>query len=353
MRHHTIRARFGRLLAGEPVEQPVYAVYDWFVKNRPQVDWPRLFALGLGQINHANLIRHEHPSFEIVETTSEQDGLPRRDVRMVTDRGELHEWYLGEWRQEHFIKTPEDYRTMIQALEGVRVAPEVSAFQASEAALGDGGITVGQVQGLGSGRTPLMVLQIDWVGLEQWSLDLALGEPTMMELLEVMNAIKLEEVRCAAKSPAQQIKLWENLSIETMGPRCYRQHLVPLYRQILDILNAAGKRLLVHYDGNLRGIADDIAALDLDGIDSFTEPPEGDMTVAEARAAWPDKFLWVHPNLGWYQLAPEALVEHIRRVAHDAGPTRACLMISEDIPPDWERTIPAILATLATLATLG
>jgi len=347
MRHHTIRARFGRLLAGEPVEQPVYAVYDWFVKNRPQVDWPRLFALGLGQINHANLIRHEHPSFEIVETTSEQDGLPRRDVRMVTDRGELHEWYLGEWRQEHFIKTPEDYRIMIRALEGVRVAPEVTAFQASEAALGDGGITVGQVQGLGSGRTPLMVLQIDWVGLEQWSLDLALGEPAMMELLEVMNAIKLEEIRCAAQSPAQQIKLWENLSIETMGPRCYRQYLVPLYQQILDILNAAGKRLLVHYDGNLRGIADDIAALDLDGIDSFTEPPEGDMTVAEARAAWPDKFLWVHPNLGWYQLAPEALAEHIRRAAHDAGPTRACLMISEDIPPDWERTIPAILATLA------
>jgi len=34
------------------VTRPVFAVYDWFVRNRP-IDWPRLFDLGLGQINHA------------------------------------------------------------------------------------------------------------------------------------------------------------------------------------------------------------------------------------------------------------------------------------------------------------
>ena len=29
---------------------------------------------------------------------------------------------------------------------------------------------------------------------------------------------------------------------------------------------------------------------------------------AEVRAAWPEKFLWLHPNLGWYDL-PEAEFE--------------------------------------------
>ena len=33
-----------------------------------------------------------------------------------------------------------------------------------------------------------------------------------------------------------------------------------MYRQILDILSPAGKRLIVHYDGKLRVIADDIAS---------------------------------------------------------------------------------------------
>lgn len=341
----SIRERFEQALAGEPVQWPVYAVYDWFVQNR-SIDWERLFALGLGQINHANVIRHEHPGFELLETTSEQGDHVRRDVRLITDAGELHEWYLGEWRQEHFIKRPDDYRTMLRALDHVRVVVDDSAFLASEARLGDDGITVGQVSGLGNGRTPPMVVQIDWAGLERFSLDLAAEEPALMELLERMTEIKLEEIRAAAQSSAMQVKLWENLSIGTLGPRLFRRHLAPLYRDIIDILDAADKRLLVHYDGQLRVIAADIAALGIDGIDSFTEAPEGDMTVAEARAAWPDKFLWLHPNLGWYEQGEAYLREQIRRVCGEAGPSRYCLMISEEVPPDWERTVPAVLEEL-------
>ena len=347
MEPRSIRARFERLLAGETVSRPVYAVYDWFVKNRPQVDWPSLFAKGLGRINHANVIRHEHPNFEIAEETSVQDGRTRRDVRWVTDRGELHEWYLDEWRQEHFIKSPEDYRVMARALEGVRVLPDEAAFRASEDSLGEDGITLGQTLGLGMGRTPLMILQVDWVGLERFSIDLATELPEMMALLEAMNALKLEEMRQAALTPATQIKLWENLSIETLGPRLFRRYLVPLYREILDILNGAGKRMLAHYDGQLRAIAEDIAALDLDGIDSFTEPPEGDMTVAEARSCWPDKFLWLHPNLNGYDLPEEDLARNVRRFVREAGPTRYCLMISEEVPQRWRTAVPMVLSALA------
>ena len=341
----SIRARFEAALAGQPVQWPVYAVYDWFVQNRP-IDWERLFELGLGQINHANVIRHEHPGFEVIESTSEQGGRVRRDVRLVTDAGELHEWYLGEWRQEHFIKRPEDYRAMLRALEGVRVIADDSAFVASEAALGDAGITVGQISGLGNGRTPPMVVQIDWAGLERFSLDIACEEPALMELLERMAEIKLDEVRAAAQSPARQLKLWENLSIETLGPKLFRLYLAPLYREIISILDAADTRLLVHYDGQLRAIAEDVAALGIDGIDSFTEAPEGDMTVAEARAGWPGKFLWLHPNLGWYQQGEAHLREQVRRACREAGESRFCLMISEEVPPDWERSVPAVLEEL-------
>jgi hypothetical protein len=191
-----------------------------------------------------------------------------------------------------------------------------------------------------------MVVQIDWAGLERFSLDLASEEPALMELLERMTEIKLEEIRAAAQSSATQIKLWENLSIDTLGPTLYRRHLVPLYREIIEILNAANKRLLVHYDGQLRVIAEDIAALDIDGIDSFTEAPEGDMTVGEARTAWPDKFLWLHPNLGWYERGEAYLREQVRRACRDEGPSRYCLMISEEVPPDREHMVPAVLDEL-------
>ncbi len=343
---NTNRQKFNRALNGQAAGKPVYAVYDWFVNNRSAVDWETLFDLGLGQINHANLVRHEHPNFEIVETSSKQGDTTRRDVRLVTSKGELHEWYLGEWRQEHFIKTPEDYRIMKHALEGVLVFADDKPFLASEAAIGERGITIGQVQGLGSGRTPLMVLQIDWVGLEQFSMDLAYETPELFELIEVMNAIKLEEIRQAVKTPATQIKLWENLSIDTIGHVHYRRHQAPLYRRILEIMGHAGKKLQVHYDGHLKVIAGDIAALPIDGIDSFTEPPEGDMSTLEARKAWPDKFLWQNINLNWYCLPAKEMAENIARIVRQAGPTRHCLMISEEVPQNWRQTVPAVLEIL-------
>lgn len=340
------RQRLNNALDGHLIGKPVFAVYDWFVSNRPAVDWATLFKLGLGQINHANLIRHAHPNFEIIETSSKQDGKTRRDIRLITDKGELHEWYLGEWKQEHFIKTPEDYRIMKHALEGVRIYADDQPFLESESTLGERGITVGQIQGLGSGRTPLMVLQIDWVGLEQFSMDLAYETPELLELIEVMNAIKLEEIRLAVKTSATQIKLWENLSIDTLGPVHYRRHQSPLYKQILEIMRTAGKKMQVHYDGRLKVISKDIAALPIDGIDSFTEPPEGDMSTLEARKAWPDKFLWQNINLNWYRMPEKELAENITRVIQQAGPSRYCLMISEDVPQNWRQAVPTVLEIL-------
>jgi hypothetical protein len=331
-------------LNGSILEPPAYAVYDWFVRNRPAVEWKRLFGLGLRQIWHADLVKHERPHLRIKEvTTSTEKGL-RRDVTWETDRGTLHEWYLGEWRQEYFIKTPADYGIVARAWEDARVTADYGAFERSKRAAGAGDVILGQLT-----RTPFQHVQIDLAGLERFSEDIADECPGLMALLDQLNAVKLEEFRCVASGPCRDIKLWENLSIETMGPALYRRHLIPLYRRIFEIVEPVGKKLHVHYDGKLKSVVDDIAALPFDGIDSFTEPPEGDLTTAEARGAWPEKFLWLHPNLGWYALPERELFAQIRRMVRQAGPRRFCLMISEEVPEQWARAVPAILATLGSM----
>jgi hypothetical protein len=337
--HVHIRERFDAALAGEEIDWPVYAVYDWFVLHR-DIDWPSLMARGLGKINHANLYDVSRPHLEIRETTTPTERGPRRDVWWITDRGELHEWYLGEWRQEYFIKTPDDYRIMQRAIEDATFTANARYFEAAEAEVGQQGITVGQMW-----RTPLMEMQIDRAGLARFSMDLADQQPELMDLLDLMGVQILDAARQAVRTPARYIKLWENLSLETIGTGVYRRHLVPQYHKVLEIFHAAGKRLLMHYDGRLRLIAQDIAGLDF-GIDSLTPPPEGDMSVAESRAAWPDKFLWLHPPLGWYETPPAELQRRIREMVRDAGPRQFCLMISEDVPPHWAQNVPLVLDCL-------
>lgn len=337
------RQRLEAALAGQPVEKPVFAVYDWFVENRP-IDWKRLFKLGLGQVNHAYVVEHHRTNVRIVETTVRNaSGNIRKDVLWVTDIGELHEWYLGEWRQEYLVKRPEDYRILMRAFSDTKLVPVPGTFEKTEAVVNDNGIAFACPD---LRRTAFQAIQIDYAGLERFSMDFAMETKELFELIEVMNDILCREIEIIAKMPAKHVKLWENLSIETMGPLTYRKYLMPTYRRIIDILDRSGQKLHVHYDGKLRLIADEIARLGFYGLDSLTPPPEGDLTVAEARSLWPDKFFWLHPPLGWYLLPEESLLANVRRMIADAGPRRFCLMISEDIPSEWERTVPLLLEAL-------
>ncbi len=233
-------------------------------------------------------------------------------------------------------------------MEDVRFVPTNKYFDKSELELGDSGVTLGQLgqfNDLGYLRTPFQVIQIDFVGLEQFSMDIIMEIPELMELIEMMNEQMIELISCLNKSKAKHIKLWENLSIDTMGPDMYRKYLIPLYHRIINILDETGKKLHVHYDGNLQLIADDISKLDIYGIDSLTPPPEGDMSIAEAKKHWPEKFFWMHPSLSWDDLSDTEVVDKIVQMVQDAE-NKFCLQLSEEVPPNWKRTLPLILETL-------
>ena len=86
-----------------------------------------------------------------VETAKPTDQGIRRDVRWITDRGELHEWYLGEWRREHLVKAPEDYRILSRALESSRyTATAEGALKRDAAAIDAGGSVTFRVTATGS-----------------------------------------------------------------------------------------------------------------------------------------------------------------------------------------------------------
>jgi hypothetical protein len=344
----SIRDQLLAALRGEVVTHPVYVVYDAFLPN-PTVDWEWLFSLGLGQVNHAFVVEEKHPNCELIERKTVEGDLERRDVTIRTAGGELHEYYLGSsskgvlpWRMEHFIKKPADYRLMANALAGSTYTPTDRAFDASEAAIGGRGITIAHVD-----RTPFQKIQIDFAGIEAFSCHLADEEPDLLALLELMNRLKLDEFACVAASKARFVKLWENIGIDAVGPRAYRKHIVPVYEGINAILRGTGKKLMVHYDGKVRLIADDIARLGFD-LDSLTPQPEGDMEPAEARRLWPESFFWLHPSLTWFSLPTDGLVARIRGMASGAGPRRYCFELSEGVPPNWRETIPAVLSELAS-----
>jgi hypothetical protein len=74
----------------------------------------------------------------------------------------------------------------------------------------------------------------------------------------------------------------------------FNKYCKPIYDYGSKILKQAGKLTFSHYDGHNLPLKDCIAGVDIDIIEAFTPPPMCDMTIAEARAAWPDKVLSIN-----------------------------------------------------------
>jgi hypothetical protein len=94
--------------------------------------------------------------------------------------------------------------------------------------------------------------------------------------------------------------------------------------------------------------ADVVAGSALDYIEAFTPAPDTDLSLAEARAAWPDKVLWINfPSSA--HLAPlPAIEEKTRQLLREAGDGRGFLMgITEDVPEErWRGNFLAISRVL-------
>ena len=133
-----------------------------------------------------------------------------------------------------------------------------------------------------------------------------------------------------------------------MGPARYGRLLLPVYRDCIPVLHQAGKIVGTHYDGKLSSVSHLIAESPIDIIESLTEPPEGDMILAECRAAWPEKGFWSNINVSNFDLTPDELKDYIHQKVSEAAPggRRLAFEISEDLPVNWREGIPAVLEAL-------
>jgi hypothetical protein len=328
---------------GEPPVTPL-SVYDWFIDDMHSPAWQRLFEMGLGVCRHVDLIKYiEHGVENTVEETT-REGRRVRTLRKITPVGEIRRVSVDGWHVEHWLKTPEDYRVCQWIFEHSTLEARYDEFAQAQAEIGENGIVVV----LGS-RTPAMTINVDWAGTEQFCLDVAMDIPELRELYEVRKALFMEETRLIAAGPGRFVKWLENLTISMLGPQRYRDLLLPVYAEATPILAEADKRVMVHYDGALSPITDDIAAAPLHIIESLTEPPEGDMTLDQCRLHWPDKAFWCNLNVDLYDLPPEQLASRVGAARDRAGKCGLAFEISEDLPANWQQSVPLVLDALKQL----
>jgi len=90
----------------------------------------------------------------------------------------------------------------------------------------------------------------------------------------------------------------------------------------------------------------------LDFVEAFTPPPDCNVSVAEARAAWPEKRLWTNFPSSVHLQSEETIREATLEIVKQAGDRKGFLMgVTEDVPAEHiERSVTVILNTLRECA---
>jgi hypothetical protein len=247
-----------------------------------------------------------------------------------------------EWTQEYWVKEPGDYEILRWIVERTEVVPQYDEYERAEERAGDHGVVT-----INGGRTPAVSIQVEYSGDQRFALDVGLEAEEMHSFYEALKKLFLVTNRVIAEGPGRYVKWPENVTADMLGPKRYESLLLPVYYEAVPVLAAGGKRAMVHYDGRLKSISDQVAAAPFHIIESLTEPPEGDMTLDQCRAAWPGKALWANINVGLFSLPPDELREAVMAMRERAGKQGLALEISEDVPANWRESVPVVLRALA------
>ena len=283
-----IRTRTLAALRGEIPDQIPWLIYlGLFPRGESE---RRLRSQGLGFAPHhmtAGLVR---PNVTLEERTYlEGDvAVTERNVRTpvgsMTEKRRTESGYGSSWVVEHMVKEPKDYETLEFFIRDTQYYPDYEGFARLEREIGADGLVIGSVL-----RAPFQRLWVEYTGLDRLILDLQDYPELVQRVLDAMLEKDRELWAIVGEAPTDFVWCPDNVSASVTGPRHFDRFLAPYYQTLADYMHPRGKKLVAHMDGPMRALLGCVARCPVDVIEAFTPAPTGDVTLAEARAAWKDK----------------------------------------------------------------
>ncbi len=145
-------------------------------------------------------------------------------------------------------------------------------------------------------------------------------------LIEVINS-----------SPVDIINYGDNLHDGYLPPEIFEEYVMPVYQRRGELLHKGNKLVYSHWDGDVKRILPYARECNLDGIEAITPEPQGDVTLAEAKEAMGDMFLFdgIAAILFDERYSVEELLDQAREVIELFAP-KLVLGISDEISSEGD-----------------
>ena len=304
----TPRQRVLKALRFEKVDRVPFTLYE---NKVPQCAVEReMRNRGMCIVNrNVGVFRTHMPNVKVTSETFAENG--RQFVRTHYDTPAGHLTMLAEpagftsWTHERMFKSPDDYKALRFLIEDERYEPCYADFAAAEKWMGEDVILRA-----GFGYEPMQALVSGtYLGMETFCIEWMDHRDEVLALYEALVRQRRKKYPLIAASPVTHANYGGNVVPEIVSPAMFEAYYIPHYQEAAEAMHARGKLIGSHFDDDCGPLAALIAKTGLDYIEAFTPAPTTDMTLAEARAAWPKQALWLNfpsqthgsssKSLGW------------------------------------------------------
>jgi hypothetical protein len=343
----TPRDRIQAVLRGEMADRVPLTIYSRML-HRGDAE-RQLRNQGVTPVERVYIYRVEMPNVRVTSREYYEGGLRTVHETVRTPVGEVSALrkvdpnYGSWWEVEFYIKRPQDYRVIEFMVQDSVYVPNYAEYLLAEERWGEDGYVFAS-----TGYSPMNHMLYRLMGLERFGLDMYENPSEFFSLYELLRAKQREMFAVCAQSPAHLIQYGGNIHQDVLGQHRFREYYLPCFNEFADVMHEEGKLSLCHMDAPMDTLAPVLADSRMDVVEAFTPVPDGDMTVHEAREAWPDKCLWINFPSSVHLESSEAIREATLTVLRESVPgDRFLVGITEDIPESrWRTSLSTISHTL-------
>jgi len=340
----TMYERMLAVIQGREPDRVPFVIYEGLLPLDEVYECLGRERVGVLRWSAVHRVEHPHCHFETqdryVGETRWQRNTLHTPVGSIYEERAFETAYDSSSIRKHYVQDPEDYEVLWAYLQDSIILEDYARYHRDQAELGDGGLPLAAVE-----RTPYQQLWVQWVGLDTLPFHIVDCPERVERTMALLRQRAREIFEIAYRSPAPFIDFPDNITAPAIGPQRFREHCLPLYDELADMLAERNAPVYVHMDGDLRPLWPAISESKVGGIDSFSPAPDNDTTVAEAVCMWPWMRLWVNfPSSVHLRPYDEVRAEAEAILAAGGHTGRLQIQISENVPHGiWRTSLPAIV----------
>ncbi len=326
----TPKERIIAVLRNKPVDWLPFTIYDTLLPRG--LNERLLRNIGVSLINKQILYESTCLDAKITRLEYKEKGICYVRDDIATPKGNVYQVFEKKngslWKKEFFIKSAEDYAVMEYFVKNTTYYPAYDRFHVSSENMGEDGLVAAC-----SEATPMQKLMLYWIGMERFSYDFYDMKERVLSLCDALEKKDKESWLLLASSPAEVIFLGDSISADMAGADRFARYYVPSYNRYVKLLGEAGKTVAVHMDGKLNGLKESIKESDVEVIEGFTPPPEGDISLQEALRIWKRKIIWLNFPSSVFLASDGEVARYTMEMLGEGIPVnRVIFGITEDIP---------------------